>query len=138
MRLDDVALAYHLVAYEQRLPNVLAAADLAISRAGASTVAEIAVIGTPTIFVPLPGAPGDHQRKNAERLANAAGAEIVADEKATIEAIWDRVRALLDDAPSREEMRAHARAVGRQDAAERVAELVGTIGGGRTDQKEHR
>ncbi len=124
MRLDGAALAYRLVAFEERLPDILAAADLAISRAGASTVAEIAVIGTPTVFVPLPGAPGDHQRKNAELLAAAGGAVIVDDEKATIEEVWEPVQRLLKDAPRRDGMRERARAVGQPDAAERVAALV--------------
>jgi UDP-N-acetylglucosamine--N-acetylmuramyl-(pentapeptide) pyrophosphoryl-undecaprenol N-acetylglucosamine transferase len=128
MRLDDAALAYELVAYEQRLPDVFAAADLAISRGGASTVAEVAVIGTPTIFVPLPGAPGDHQRRNAERLAVSGGAEIVADDRATIEQMWERVLGLLKDEPGRDAMRAKIREVGRPDAAERVAELVQEVG----------
>lgn len=124
MRLDEVALAYRLVAFERRLPDVLAAADLAISRAGASTVAEVAVIGTPTIFVPLPGAPGDHQKKNAERLASAGGGLIVADDEATIEGMWGEVLELLKDEPRREAMRARARELGEPEAAGRVAELV--------------
>ncbi|MGA8297476.1 MAG: glycosyltransferase [Acidimicrobiales bacterium] len=124
MHLDSVALAYRLVAYETRLPAVLAAADLAISRAGASTVAEVAVIGTPAIFVPLPGAPSDHQRKNARRLAENGGAVIVEDAKATIEEMWELVVGLLKDDGRREDMRERCRALGRPDAAARVAELV--------------
>ncbi|MGH9102003.1 MAG: UDP-N-acetylglucosamine--N-acetylmuramyl-(pentapeptide) pyrophosphoryl-undecaprenol N-acetylglucosamine transferase, partial [Acidimicrobiales bacterium] len=69
-------LAYRAVAYEDDMASALLAADLVVARAGASTVAELAVLGRPAVLVPLPGAPGDHQGANAAHLA-AAGAAIV-------------------------------------------------------------
>ena len=66
-------LDYLRVAYEDRMDLVYAAADVVVGRAGAMTVAELAVAGVPALLVPLPGAPGDHQTANA-RGARAAGA----------------------------------------------------------------
>ena len=70
---------YNAVPYEERMPEVFAAADLAVCRAGASSVAELAAVGLPSVLVPLPGAPGDHQTANATALARVGGAEIIAD-----------------------------------------------------------
>ena len=72
-------LDYRLVGYERRMPELLAACDLAVCRAGASTVAELAAIGTPSVLVPLPGAPNDHQTRNAEALAEPGAAVLLAD-----------------------------------------------------------
>ena len=60
---------------------LLSAADVAVQRAGASTVAELTVAGVPAILVPLPGAPGDHQAANAGRLAAAGAAVVVPDDE---------------------------------------------------------
>ena len=56
----ETGLDYRLVGYERQMPALLAACDFAVCRAGASTVAELAAIGTPSALVPLPGAPNDH------------------------------------------------------------------------------
>ena len=59
------ALVYQVIEYEDRMPLLLVAADLAVCRSGASTVAELAIAGLPAVLVPLPIAPRDHQRANA-------------------------------------------------------------------------
>ena len=122
--LSGAALEYRLVAYESRLPLLFAAADLVICRAGASTVAEVCIIGTPSILVPLPGAPSDHQAKNAEYLERAGAAVVIADEEATVERVWDLVSELLDDSQRRRELSKNALDLGRPDAAHKVAGLV--------------
>ena len=68
---------YHLVAYTDRLADAMAAADLVVGRSGGS-VAEIAALGRPAILVPYPYASADHQRKNAEWMARAGAALVVA------------------------------------------------------------
>jgi len=72
--LGDDGVLYQPVRYEDRMPTVLAAADLAVCRAGATSVAELAAVGLPSILIPLPGAPGDHQTANARTLADAGAA----------------------------------------------------------------
>jgi len=117
-------LWYRQVPYESRLEQVLAAADVLVSRAGGMTVAEIAVVGTPALLVPLPGAPGDHQRANARVLVDSGAAVLVDDEDCTGRRLAAELAALLD-APGRlDAMADAAAALGRPDAAAAVAELV--------------
>lgn len=115
---------YELVEYEEHLERRYATAAAAVCRAGAVTIAELAVTGTPAVLVPLPGAPHDHQTRNAETLADAGAAVLLPDSDAHTE----RLAAELDDLfgdPARLEAMSHAaRTLGRPDAADRVATLV--------------
>jgi UDP-N-acetylglucosamine--N-acetylmuramyl-(pentapeptide) pyrophosphoryl-undecaprenol N-acetylglucosamine transferase len=117
-------LDYRQVEFEDRMPLLLAAADVAVQRAGASTVAELAVIGLPSILVPLPGAPGDHQTRNARRMADAGGAVLVPDAELDADRLAGELGPLLDAPDRRRQMSEAARSLGRPDAAERVAALV--------------
>ncbi len=121
---DADGLCYRLVAFEDRMPLVYEAADVAVCRAGALTVAELAAVGLPAVLVPLPGAPGDHQSANAAVLARQGGAVVVPDGECDADRLEAVVGALVSDAGRLEAMAAAARAVGRPDAADRVAELV--------------
>ena len=78
---------YHLVPFEQAMAELYVAADVIVARAGAMTVAELAAIGVPAILVPLPGAPGDHQTKNAQALVDVGGAVLVRDGDLTGESL---------------------------------------------------
>jgi UDP-N-acetylglucosamine--N-acetylmuramyl-(pentapeptide) pyrophosphoryl-undecaprenol N-acetylglucosamine transferase len=102
----------------------LAAAHLVIARAGASTVAELALAGRPAILVPLPGAIDDHQSANARALVEARGASAIAQRDFSPEALRDRLATLLA-AP---DMLCHAalaaRSIARADATARLADLV--------------
>ena len=79
------------------MPEVYRAADLCVCRAGAMTVAELLVAGVPAILVPLPGAPRDHQTRNAEALVAAGAAILVPDAECTAERLEAEVGALLSD-----------------------------------------
>lgn len=116
-------LRYQAVEYDQDLPSWLALCDVAVSRAGGTTVAELAVIGRAAVLVPLPIAPRDHQRANAAALV-AAGAAVVVDDGAVDGARLEReLEAIL--APGRaQEMAAAGRALGRPDAGAAVAALL--------------
>jgi UDP-N-acetylglucosamine--N-acetylmuramyl-(pentapeptide) pyrophosphoryl-undecaprenol N-acetylglucosamine transferase len=102
----------------------LAAAHLVIARAGASTVAELAVAGRPAILVPLPGAIDDHQAANARALAEARGASVIAQQDLSSDALRERLAALFA-AP---DMLAHAalaaRSIASPEATARLADLV--------------
>jgi UDP-N-acetylglucosamine--N-acetylmuramyl-(pentapeptide) pyrophosphoryl-undecaprenol N-acetylglucosamine transferase len=95
----------------------MTAADLVISRAGATTLAELAAAGRPAILVPLPTATDDHQRKNAEATARAGAAEVIDQRELTGARLATRILALADDAPRRAAMAAAARRPARPDAA---------------------
>jgi UDP-N-acetylglucosamine--N-acetylmuramyl-(pentapeptide) pyrophosphoryl-undecaprenol N-acetylglucosamine transferase len=117
-------LFYQPVRYDHQRELSLAAADVAVSRAGGNTVAELAAVGLPSILVPLPGAPGDHQTANARHLADAGAAVLVGDAGMTGARLVAEVDGLLGDRPRLEAMAAAASASGRRDAAEAVAALV--------------
>lgn len=117
-------LDYRQVEFEERMPLVLTAADVTLQRAGASTVAELTVLGLPSVLVPLPGAPGDHQMVNARRLADAGAAVLVPDAELTAERLRTELGRLHGSPELLDSMAAAARALGRPDAATRVALLV--------------
>jgi UDP-N-acetylglucosamine--N-acetylmuramyl-(pentapeptide) pyrophosphoryl-undecaprenol N-acetylglucosamine transferase len=117
-------LVYSAVEFEDRMPDLLAAADVAVCRAGGSTVAELAVVGVPAIFVPLPIAPGDHQAKNAAALVAAGAAVLVRDHELTPERLAAELDTLLADPDHLATMGKSAQTVARPDAADLVAEQV--------------
>ena len=117
-------LFWQPVRYDDQRELSLAAADLAVSRAGGNTVAELAAVGLPSILVPLPGAPGDHQTANARHLADAGAAVLVPDAELSAARLVREVDGLLGDANRLRSMAGAARGAGRRDAADAVAELV--------------
>jgi UDP-N-acetylglucosamine--N-acetylmuramyl-(pentapeptide) pyrophosphoryl-undecaprenol N-acetylglucosamine transferase len=111
------------------LPQRIAAAHLVIGRAGASTVAELATIGRPSILVPYPYAADDHQTANA-RAFEAAGACLVIPHAAfTAATLAGHLTALVGTPQLLADMAAAAYATGRPDAAARLADLVGEMTG---------
>jgi UDP-N-acetylglucosamine--N-acetylmuramyl-(pentapeptide) pyrophosphoryl-undecaprenol N-acetylglucosamine transferase len=117
-------LIYHQVAFEDRMDLVLAAADVAVQRAGASTVAELTVVGLPSILVPLPGAPGDHQSANAHRLAEAGAAVLIPDVDLDPTRLGAELDRLLDDEGLRRRMGDVAKALAHPEAATAVSALA--------------
>ena len=115
---------YQAVPFDEQLPAALAAADLAICRAGASTVAELSVIGTPAVLVPLPIATNDHQRRNAEELAATGAACVVADAEFDGERLLAELEQMLGSQRLARTERPTESTFGRRDAAQRVAQLV--------------
>jgi UDP-N-acetylglucosamine--N-acetylmuramyl-(pentapeptide) pyrophosphoryl-undecaprenol N-acetylglucosamine transferase len=102
----------------------LAAAHLVITRAGASSVAELAVVGRPGILVPLPGAIDDHQSANARALVVARGASMIAQRDFTPAALAERLTLLLDEPDMLAHAARAAATIGQADAAVRLADLV--------------
>jgi undecaprenyldiphospho-muramoylpentapeptide beta-N-acetylglucosaminyltransferase len=127
-------LEYELLAYDDDMARAYARASLFVCRAGAVTCAELTVTGTPAILVPLPGAPADHQVRNAEALARAGAAVIVADGELTGTRLARELEQLLADPARLGSMRSAARALGRPDAAARVADLVECVAGTRPSE----
>jgi UDP-N-acetylglucosamine--N-acetylmuramyl-(pentapeptide) pyrophosphoryl-undecaprenol N-acetylglucosamine transferase len=92
-------------------------ADLVISRAGATTIAELAAAGKPAVLVPLPTAADDHQRRNAEVLREAGAVEVIEEKDLTGERLAERIVRLATDRARLAEMSAAARRMARPDAA---------------------
>jgi UDP-N-acetylglucosamine--N-acetylmuramyl-(pentapeptide) pyrophosphoryl-undecaprenol N-acetylglucosamine transferase len=117
-------LTYRIVSFEERMPDLYRAADLCVCRAGAMTVAELLVTGVPALLVPLPGAPRDHQTRNAAVLVAAGAAVLVPDAECDADRLEVEIEKLLGDPDRLTAMGAAARSLGHPDAAARVAELV--------------
>jgi UDP-N-acetylglucosamine--N-acetylmuramyl-(pentapeptide) pyrophosphoryl-undecaprenol N-acetylglucosamine transferase len=92
-------------------------ADLVISRAGATTIAELAAAGKPAVLVPLPTAADDHQRRNAEVLRDAGAIEVIEEKDLTGERLAERIARLTADPARLAAMSEAARRMARPDAA---------------------
>ncbi|MBR3314985.1 MAG: undecaprenyldiphospho-muramoylpentapeptide beta-N-acetylglucosaminyltransferase [Atopobiaceae bacterium] len=113
--------------YIDNMGEALAAADLVISRAGASSIAEIAALAVPSVLVPYPLATGDHQTTNARLLVDAGAAELVNDADLDGADFHDLVLQLVDDDTRRVAMRDAARALGQDKAAAYLADQVEAV-----------
>jgi UDP-N-acetylglucosamine--N-acetylmuramyl-(pentapeptide) pyrophosphoryl-undecaprenol N-acetylglucosamine transferase len=98
--------------------------DLALGRAGAGTIAELAHVGLPAILIPLPGAGGDEQTANAHVLASAGAAIVIPQHEATPERLMREIADLLDNPSRLRDMAAAARSVSRPDAAARLTDSL--------------
>ncbi len=115
---------HRLVAFEDRMPLLYQASDVAITRAGALTVGELAVAGVPAVLVPLPRAPGDHQTKNARALAERGAGVLLPDDQLSAAALREVLDPLVADPVKRRAMEDAARALGHPQAADEVAQVV--------------
>lgn len=116
-------LCYQTVAYEERMDLALSAADVVLSRAGGG-VAELAAFGVPAVLVPLPIAPRDHQRANAQHLVRAGAAELLDDADCDAGHLAELLGSLIDDPERRSAMSAAMRAAAHLDAADAAARVV--------------
>ena len=117
---------YRLLPFTHDFGAALAAADLALGRAGGS-VYELAAAGTPAVLVPYPHATADHQTKNARHFADAGAAVLVPE--ADVRGVPALVNSLLADSGRLAEMAAAMRRTARPDAAEEIAEEVLVLAG---------
>lgn len=106
--------------YIYDMPQVLAAADLIICRAGAATIAEVCASGTPCIMVPSPNVTGNHQEKNARVLERSGAAAVVREADCDGKSLYETAKSILSDAGRMRAMRASARDMAVVDAAERI------------------
>ncbi len=113
----------------QNMDEEMKAANLIVSRAGSTTLAEIAASGRAALLIPLPTAADDHQRKNAEALASKGAADILEQRDLTGETLATRMLALLDADDQRAKMATAVRAFARPDAAERIVDRLLTLAG---------
>lgn len=106
------------------IPERMSEAQLVVSRAGASSVADISVIGRPSILIPLAIATGDHQSANARGLEEADGAIVIPETAFTVETLTAQISAILGDADAAVEMSAGALAMGMPDATANLVAMV--------------
>lgn len=115
-----------ILPYLERMEDAFAVADLMVSRAGASTLAEIVCAGVPSILVPLPTAAGDHQTENARAMVEADAAVLCTDAAAKSE-LRTIVLDVLHDAARRSRMSAAAKSIAKPDASMTIARAILTL-----------
>lgn len=126
-RYAEIGASAVVIAYTDQMAAALADADVVISRAGASTLAELTAIGRPSILLPYPYHRDQHQLANARCLADAGAATIVRDSvdaDKTGPALWAALEPLLSDDRRRATMARSAASIGRPDAAESIADRL--------------
>lgn len=115
---------WKVVPYIENMGEALAGADVVVSRAGASSVAEIAALAVPSVLVPYPFATADHQTTNARFLVDAGAAVLVADDDLDGDSLRDALVPLLSDVAKRDAMRKAGRGLGQDRAVFTLADEV--------------
>jgi len=115
---------WFVIEYCSRMGDAYAAADAVLSRAGATTLAEIAALGKPALLVPYPHAAADEQTTNARNLVDAGAADMIADHMLDAAEFTEKLSRLITDAGYRMAMQASARALGNAHARQELARLV--------------
>lgn len=110
--------------YLYNMPTVMAAADVVISRAGASTCNEIAASGTPCVLIPSPNVTDNHQEKNARALEKPGGAVVILEKDCSAQKIFDEIKAIVDDPQKSGAMQKALHSIVVPDSAERVCAIM--------------
>ncbi len=124
------ALRVTTLAFLDRMELAYAVADLVVSRAGATTVAEVTACGLPSLLIPYPYATGRHQEANARAVQRAGAARVLLDDELSGEYLAERIEDLMDHQERLRTMSERAVAWSRPDAAGALADVVGEAAGG--------
>jgi UDP-N-acetylglucosamine--N-acetylmuramyl-(pentapeptide) pyrophosphoryl-undecaprenol N-acetylglucosamine transferase len=118
---------WQVQAFLDDMPSQFAVSDLILARSGASTVAELAASGKPSLLVPFPLAADDHQRKNAEVLMQGGAAKMLIEQEMTAPKLLEVLTGLLGNREQLHSMSALARSFAHPRAAQRIAEMASTL-----------
>src|SRR6056297_595085 len=113
-----------VAAFFRDVPRRMSEAQLVISRAGASSVADISVIGRPAILIPYAAAAGDHQSANAKGLSQAGAAIVIPESKLAVETLSEQIASVLTNPQGAEQMARAALGVAMVDAPQKLADMV--------------
>jgi UDP-N-acetylglucosamine--N-acetylmuramyl-(pentapeptide) pyrophosphoryl-undecaprenol N-acetylglucosamine transferase len=112
-----------LTAFIDNMPEAYAAADLIVSRAGASSCSEFMMTGKPSVLIPSPNVAGDHQTQNAQSMVDAGASELLKDSDA-VNALPELVHSLIRDQEKLKEMNKAALKLAKPDAAKMIAKEI--------------
>ncbi len=129
---DAGGVAAEIAPFFTDIPRRLSECQLVISRAGASSVADISVIGRPSVLVPYAAATGNHQAANARMLSRVDAAVVFPESQFTPDALRETILSILTNPRAASAMAQAALGAGRADAAARLADLVQTLAGEET------
>ena len=118
---------YRMFEYVKDMTELLGASDLVICRSGATTVSEITALGIPSILIPLPNSPGDHQTENAKYFESRSSAVLLPDVELDSFSLARKISHLLENDKHLAEMSDNAKSLARLDASEEVGNLVAEI-----------
>lgn len=121
---QDESKRWIVMPYQDRMAETLAAADCTVSRAGATSLAEISALGLPALLVPFPYATEDHQTTNAKAYVARGAAYMMADDELDGPAFAEQLMTLVTDPSVRESMNKAAQTFETQDAAGKLADVV--------------
>lgn len=113
-----------VIPFAHRMADAYSAADLVISRAGATTLAELTACGKAAILVPFPYSAGNHQELNARKLWDMGAAQLILDRDLDGKKLYDMIRFLIEDPEALPEMERTSRSMGNRGATAKVAELI--------------
>ena len=126
---DDMGLRADVRSFFDDIPERMSEAQLVISRSGASSVADISVIGRPSIFVPLAAAIRDEQTANARELVAAGGARLLTEDAFTPEALAAEIQDILTNGPQAQSMAEAALRCAKPEAANTLASMIEALAG---------
>ncbi|MDU8943093.1 undecaprenyldiphospho-muramoylpentapeptide beta-N-acetylglucosaminyltransferase [Ovoidimarina sediminis] len=126
---DDEGISAEVKPFFEDIARRFTEAQLVISRAGASSVADLSVIGRPSILVPYAAATADHQTANARALVEAGAAILIPEKKLAPETLAGEITRILTDPEAADLMARNALTAGRPDASERLADMVEALRG---------
>ena len=117
--------------YIHNMPDLMAAADLILTRAGASSLNELEAAGTPCIIIPSPNVTDNHQEKNARVLERGGAAQVLLEPGLTAEALYEAAKALMNDPEARRTMKENLHKMAVVDSAERIYNTILELTAGR-------
>lgn len=118
---------YRMFEYVTEMAELLGASDLVISRSGATSVSEITALGIPSILIPLPNSPGDHQTANARFFEKNNSAVLLSDFEFDYPSLAKEITGLLEEGGRLKEMEKNARTAARLKASEEIVDLISGI-----------
>lgn len=126
-REDADGIMYRVIGYEDRMPLLYAASDLMVTRAGASTIAELAATGTPAVVIPWPDAADNHQLDNARTLSDVGAAVLVEQETLDVATLARTIDGLRSDDVRRSSIAAAALAAGERHRGDSLIRLIESV-----------
>nr|WP_106160234.1 UDP-N-acetylglucosamine--N-acetylmuramyl-(pentapeptide) pyrophosphoryl-undecaprenol N-acetylglucosamine transferase [Hasllibacter halocynthiae] len=126
---DAAGVPADIAPFFEDMPRLIAEAQLVIARAGASTVADLSVIGRPSILIPFAAATADHQTANARGLSEADAAVLMPERRVDPGTLSQHIAAILQDPDAAQHMARAALSVGKPDAARALADMVEAAAG---------
>lgn len=126
---DEAGIKAEVATFFDDIPRRFSEAQLIISRSGASSVADISVIGRPSILIPYAAAAADHQTANARALVDAEAAILIPEKRLDPQTLAAQIELILTNPDAAARMAGKARTAGRPDATDRLVELVEHLAG---------